>query len=183
RKVEWLTTQTEFSFCLLWVSGAAGQRQGRATMERYFPAQHFPVGKPRTGKCGTGKYKPELRPRGGCFRCLSLWFSDADRAAGQATTGVARRLSLQVIGLGVNDNAVTDDRAGAVHFHHRIIVFEAGHSFLIGFDVAHIACVALRRLRRPVLHASRIEMRTGGRAVLRAAIAELVNVEAVLARR
>src|SRR5262245_66021791 len=70
----------------------------------------------------------------------------------------------------------------AAHFHYRVVVFEAGHAFLIGFDVTHIARVALRRIRRPMLRSGRIEMPAGRRAVLRAAIVELMNVKAVLAR-
>src|SRR4029453_5041 len=112
---------------------------------------------------------------------LDLRFPDSNDSAGEAPSGVARRLGLQVIGVGVNYHAVADDRAVAVQFHHRIIVFEMGHSALIGFDVAHVAGVALGGFRRPVWRGGRVEMAARGRAVLRAAIAELVNVESMLA--
>jgi hypothetical protein len=113
---------------------------------------------------------------------LDLRFRDSDNAAGQASTGVACGLGFQVIGLGVNNQAVTDDCAVAVQFRHRINVFEISDSALIGFDISHIAGVALGGVGSSVGRAGRIEMAARGRAVLRAAIAEFMDMEAMLAR-
>ena len=45
---------------------------------------------------------------------FSLRFRGSDNAAGHASSGIPRRLGLQVIGVSVNYHAVTDDRAVAV---------------------------------------------------------------------
>jgi hypothetical protein len=106
-----------------------------------------------------------VNPEKSCSSCLCLTCSildlrlgDADNAAGQASASVACGLGLQVVGVGMNYDAATDDGAVAAQFRHWVNVFEVGDSALIGFDVAHIAGVTLWRFGRRVWRAGRIEM-------------------------
>src|SRR5207237_5461456 len=105
--------------------------------------------------------------------------ADADDPAGQAVAGVAGRLRRQIVRIGVHDQAPADDRMLAVQANDAIVHVDGGDAVRAGNDIAEIADVPLGVPRPPVFLAGRIEM--AARALRIGAVAELMDVEAVLA--
>src|SRR5262249_44798717 len=105
--------------------------------------------------------------------------ADADDATADAVAGVAGRLRLEVVRVGVDDQPAANDRVLASEADDAVLHVDRGNAILVGDEVAEIAGMALLIVRSAVRHAGRIEMPAGALRIR--AIAELVNVEAVLA--
>src|SRR5260221_7726747 len=105
-------------------------------------------------------------------------------AAGDARRGVAGGLRLVVVGARVDDQAAADDaRRAGCHGHDVERGVDARVAAGIGLERRHVAGVALRCRIMRVRLAERVEVAFGAHAIARAAIAGLVDVEAVLLSR
>src|SRR3954468_22535325 len=104
-------------------------------------------------------------------------------AASDARSGIAGRLRDEIVGIAVQDDGVADHgiRAGIdrdrVRHEARVNL-----TFIVRGDVAEIARMVRNSIGRAVNHRRRIEVTAGIGGVV-AAVALLVNVEAVNARR
>src|SRR5690606_789517 len=107
--------------------------------------------------------------------------SGLDDAAGDAAPGVAAGLRREVVLPGVDDDGPPDDRRRPAQLEVGIGVLVAGGPVGVGFAVAEGAGVALLGggVRRAVRGPGRVEVVAGGGGVGRAAVAVLVDVEAV----
>src|SRR5579883_593934 len=106
---------------------------------------------------------------------------DAHDAAGDAVAGISGRLALQIVGLGVNNDGAANDRARTTQGDLLIPHVDHGNPSAVGGDVAEVADVTLRVLRAAVLLLVGIEMPAVTLRIAGGAIAELVDVESMLA--
>src|SRR6185369_4482136 len=113
----------------------------------------------------------------------SLFLRDPHHAHADARAGVAGRVGLQVVGLLVEHDRATDDRVGAGQRDHRVLHLALRLALRVGLDVPEVADVALGRRRPAVLLPFRVEVAARALAVGAVGVAELVDVEAVLAGR
>ena len=112
-----------------------------------------------------------------------LRLRDADNAASYTPARITRRLRFQVVRFFVNDHSVADDRIRARKFHHLVRHIEMRLAARVRFDVPEIARMTIGRVRRPMLMIGGIEMPASVGRFWIGAIAKLVNVEAMFARR
>ena len=108
---------------------------------------------------------------------------DANDAAGDARPGVTGRIALFVVRAAVDDDGSADDRVRAAQRDQLILHANGGLAAVVGGDVAEIADVPLLGMRPAVLLLFGVEMSAVALGIGGGAIAELVDVEAVLAGR
>src|SRR5690606_17507946 len=108
-----------------------------------------------------------------------------DHATGEAVAGIAGGLGDIVVGAGVHDHALADDvGGGAVADGCAVqLAVDLGHAFVVGHQVVAVAHVVLALAGATVVAAIGVEVAAGAGGVGRAAVAELVHVEAVFAAR
>ncbi len=93
--------------------------------------------------------------------------------------GVAGRLGLQIVGLGVHNHRVTDDRIRPFQRDHRVHPLVMRLARRVCFQVAKIARVPHLGIGPAVLHVVRIEVTARRRAIGRAAIPKFMDVKPV----
>jgi hypothetical protein len=110
-----------------------------------------------------------------------LGLGHADYTASYPRTGVAGRISFQIVLLSVNDDGSPDDRIFAAEFQ---LAFPLQMSLAgsISFNIAEIAGVTLRSGRPVVVLMCRIKMAASGCRIGRGAIAEFVDMKSVFTR-
>src|SRR5205823_12562657 len=103
-------------------------------------------------------------------------------AAGDAAAGVADRLR-EIVFLLVHDDRPADDRVRPAQLDDAVTHVDRGPAAAVGFEVAQVADVAHLRVGPAVHRLGRVEVAAGRAAVGGRAVAVLVDVEAVFARR
>lgn len=150
---------------------------------RTFPPCPFRMQRPRHGSLLGRQRPPEEilgRTQTKGFGC-ELRLGHTDHADRDAVAGIARRLALQVVFLGVNDHTAAEDGAGAFKGKDFGSDVDLGGAAGVGLDIAEVAAVMMFAIGCAVGFAGGIKVAAGGFAVLGRGVAEFVNVEAVLA--
>ena len=111
--------------------------------------------------------------------------AELDDAAGNALARIAGRLGFQVVWIGMHDQTLADDAVGRILGERGVgqSHLQAGLAACVGDDVAEVTGVMIRMCRIAVLLAGRIEVAAGAGSVGRAAVALLMDVEAMLSGR
>src|SRR5690606_6514642 len=106
-----------------------------------------------------------------------------DHAAGQARAGVAGRLAHVVVGIGVHNHAAADDVGGRAVVEGDALEARVHprDALVVGDDVVGVATVVRAMADAAGVAGAGVEMPAGAAGVGRAAVAVLVQVEAVLA--
>jgi hypothetical protein len=116
-----------------------------------------------------------------------LWGDD--EAAGDAVAGIACRVGLHIIGLGMDDDRrppVSEDGVRGSGVEGHILVHEGRLNRAVGTHgqiLRHVAVVVAFRVFVAVLLAGGIEVSSGALEVGRIALGVLVDVDSVFARR
>src|SRR5450631_4109589 len=111
-----------------------------------------------------------------------LWLGDADHAASLPATRVTHRLR-PIIDLLVDNHATAKDGIFATELEHAVFQLQMRFAGAVRLEVPHVARMAFGRIRSTVRLFHRIEMATGRRSIWSRAIAELMDVESMFARR
>ena len=107
-----------------------------------------------------------------------------DYPAGDAVSRISRRVGLQVISLGMNDQggaAIAEKRVAVISESYiRVQHFQLGTPIGLHDEIVHITGVMAFRILQAVLLSLRIEMRAGRFEIGRIALCLAVEVQSVL---
>jgi len=105
-----------------------------------------------------------------------------DHAATDARPGIASRLGLEIIRVGMNYYASAQNAILPVEAQSTKNGIDRRNSLAVGFDIAKVSRMMLATTRPAVRRLPRIKMTSSRSAIGRGTITFLVNMEAVLSR-
>jgi hypothetical protein len=111
-----------------------------------------------------------------------LRLGDANHPACLPAPGITSWLR-PIVDLLVDNHATAQDRIFATELEHAVFQFQVRFARAVRFEITEIAGMAFGRIRSAMRLFHRIEMATGRRSVCGRAIAELMDVKSMFARR